>query len=374
MIRAITSKQSAVIKNFNQLLHKAALIIAPLLLGIPLHAQEPHHRMHNSVRLQFVVFGDSLLDAGTYLPVAGTFDGGRFTTNPGPLFIQDVAQHYGDMLKPAFQGGLGHPLRPAGGLDYAQGGSRVKLQPGLDHAAAGTPHADFAEFTTIPVRDQVVSYLASHKRFAPDQIVFINGGANDVFFNLQAAQTAGTAAAQQAAVGAITQSATDLADIVGTVIAHGAKHVALMNLPDLGTTPEGAANADHGQSLTKISQLFNQTLTGALQQKNLINQVILIDIFTIIDDIITNFQQNGFTVSNTGMACNLNAQVEKATRSHLNNPTLFGKSLFCSPATFAAKNADHTFMFADTVHPASHLSSLFAQSVEKQFSANGLGR
>jgi phospholipase/lecithinase/hemolysin len=373
-MRRMASKKSPLRKTFTQLLCKAALIIAPFVADIPLHAQLPDLLPPSSVRLQFVVFGDSLLDAGTYSPVAAIiFGGGRFTTNPGRIFIQDVARHYGDKLTPAFVGGFGIPLLPAGGLDFAQGGSRVKLQPGFGHAAEGTPHADFSQATTIPIRDQVITYLAAHKKFSSDQVVFINGGADDVFINLQAAQSAGTPAAQQAAVEAITQSATDLVDIVGTVLAHGAKHVALMNLPDLGTTPEGAASADHGQSLTEISQLFNQTLIGALQQRNLINQVILIDTFAVIDDIITNFQQNGFTVSNTGTACNLNAQVEKATQLHLNNPTAFGDSLFCSPATFNAKNADQTFMFADTVHPTTHLGSLFAQSVEKQFSANGLG-
>lgn len=45
-----------------------------------------------ATRLEVVVFGDSLADAGTYSPVAeAKFGGGRFTTNPGLNFMQAVA-------------------------------------------------------------------------------------------------------------------------------------------------------------------------------------------------------------------------------------------------------------------------------------------
>src|SRR5882757_6522788 len=145
-----------------------------------------------ATKLEVVVFGDSLLDAGTYSPVAeAKFGGGRFTTNPGLNFTQKVARSFGSELKPAFVGGFGLPLTPAGGQNYAQGGARVTMQPGIDHAAAGTPNADFAEETTIPVKDQVAEFLKAHKRFSPDQLILINGGANDVFFQLAAAQAAG---------------------------------------------------------------------------------------------------------------------------------------------------------------------------------------
>ena len=72
-------------------------LIAVLTFGfMPLHAAL------GDDRLQVVAFGDSLLDAGTYSKFAEkTLGGGRFTTNPGLNFTQDVAQHYGDRLWPA---------------------------------------------------------------------------------------------------------------------------------------------------------------------------------------------------------------------------------------------------------------------------------
>ena len=69
-------------------------------------------------------FGDSLSDAGYYrgfllslgLPQATVDAMGRFTTNPGPTWIELVAQYYG---VPAL------PSNVSGGTNYAQGGARV---------------------------------------------------------------------------------------------------------------------------------------------------------------------------------------------------------------------------------------------------------
>src|SRR6185503_5697681 len=73
------------------------------------------------------VFGDSLSDAGYYrgflaslgLPAAQM---GRFSTNPGPVWAEILGQYY-----------LGAPVTPsnAAGTDYAQGGARVALAPGI---------------------------------------------------------------------------------------------------------------------------------------------------------------------------------------------------------------------------------------------------
>jgi phospholipase/lecithinase/hemolysin len=355
--------------------YKAALIAMLVFNFIPLRASL------GAGRLQVVAFGDSLLDAGTYsLFAKATFGGGRFTTNPGLNFTQDVALHYGDRLTPAFLGGFGLPLFPAGGLDYAQGGSRVTLQPGIGHAPPGTPDADFAEATTVPVADQVNAYLLAHGRFTSDQLVLINGGADDVFFQLDAALAAGfTTAALTAAEVKIAQSATDLATIVATLIANGATQIAVMNLPDIGQTPLGATPppgvppTQWSDLLTQISQGFNATLAVALNQEILGGKVILIDAFSFIDRIVTNYTTYGFSVSNTGpnqgMACNLKAQVGRATQLGLPDPSGFAESLFCSPKTYWTYDADVTFMFADMVHPTTHLNALFAQFVEYKIAA-----
>jgi hypothetical protein len=144
----------------------AALIAAFALVFMPLTAS------FGADRLRVVAFGDSLLDAGTYAPFPkATFNGGRFRTNPGWNFTQEIAQHYGDTLTPAFVGGFGQPLVANGGFDYAQGGSRVTMQPGIDHAPPGTKDADFAAATAIPVKDQLSLYLSADGRFTSNQLV-----------------------------------------------------------------------------------------------------------------------------------------------------------------------------------------------------------
>jgi len=99
-------------------------------------------------------------------------------------------------------------------------------------------------------------------------------------------------------------------------------------------------------------------------------KVILIDAFSFIDRIVTNYTTYGFSVSNTGpnqgMACNLKAQVARANQLGLPDPSGFAESLFCSPKTYWTNDADVTFMFADMVHPTMHLNALFAQFVEQQ--------
>ena len=322
---------------------------------------------------QLIAFGDNLLDTGTYQQFAkANFGGGQSTTNPGKLFVQRVASTYGDVLMPAFQGGFGRPLASSGGFDYAEGGSRVSIQPGVGHDTSGAQNAAYSAQTTIPVSEQLTTYLSANQRFHPNQLVIINGGINDILFNLAAAQQAGTPAALQAAQQAVAQSAIDLVGVVNTVIAKGATHVVLMNVPDLGTTPQGAASADHGKPLTQISQLFNTTLISQLQSKNLLNKIILIDVYNIVDNVVANFQAFGFKVSNTGTACNAQAEIEEATALNLKNPSQFNGSLFCSPATYTTPTAPEDFVFADSNYPSTHLSAIIASSVEQQLESSAL--
>lgn len=375
--RNVTPKTNA---SYRAILSRVAILIAIATSSISLRAAcqlDPTNATPpGGVKLQFIAFGDSLLDTGTYQQFAkANFGGGQFTTNPSKLFVQDLACTYGDVLQPAFQGGFGKPLTPSGGYDYAEGGSRVSMQPGIGNGSkSGDPNSAFSAKTTVPVTEQLNTYLSTNQRFHPNQFILINGGANDVFFNLTMAQQIGTPTALQAAQQAIVQSAIDLAGVVDTVIARGGTRVALMNLPDLGTTPQGFSSADHGQSLTQISQLFNETLIGQLQSKNLLDKIILIDSFSLIDNIVANYLDFGFKVAADGMACNIQAEIEKATALNLTNPAQFNDSLFCSPEFYTTPTAPEDFIFADTVHPTTHLSAIVAKAVEEQVASSGLMR
>ncbi|WP_322062281.1 SGNH/GDSL hydrolase family protein [Paraburkholderia sp. J63] len=297
------------------------------------------------VHLQIVSFGDSLSDVGTYAPIAGAVGGGRFTTNPGQVWTQDVAQYYGDTLSAAYTIGVDHKLSAQGGLGYAEGGSTV-----------ATP-ADQYDFLTdvignieMPVNQQVSSYVSAHGSFNGNQLVLVWAGANDVL-------RAGTPPAANTTV---EQAATTLAQIVAQIVQGGATHVVVVNVPNVGLSPKGLASADGGANLSQLSQLFNTTLNAALQSNGLQGKVIEIDSYTWVTQAIANYQANGFTVSNTAQACDPSKTPDDT-------------SLLCSPATYVAPNADQTYMFADDLHPTTHLHALFAQFVEQQIAQSGLG-
>jgi len=69
---------------------------------------------------QVVSFGDSLSDVGTYA-YARQFGGGAYTTNPGAISVQVIAEHYGSRLKPALTGDPNYATRanlsPNGNMD-----------------------------------------------------------------------------------------------------------------------------------------------------------------------------------------------------------------------------------------------------------------
>ncbi|WP_458765462.1 SGNH/GDSL hydrolase family protein [Cupriavidus basilensis] len=297
------------------------------------------------IALQVVSFGDSLSDVGTFAPIASAVGGGRFTTNPGQVWTQDVAQYYGDTLSAAFTIGITHQLSAQGGLGYAEGGATVATPANLNDFLT-----DVIGNVEMPVNQQVSSYLSAHNSFNANQLVLVWAGSNDVL----------RAGALPAAAQTVQTAATTLAQIVGQIIQNGATHVVVVNVPNVGLSPEGIASTDGGANLTQLSQIFNNSLNSALQAAGLQGKVIQIDSYTWENQIIANFQANGFVVSNTSAAC------DPAKTPH-------DTALLCSPATYVTANADQTYMFADNLHPTTRLHTLFAQFVEQQIAKSGLG-
>jgi phospholipase/lecithinase/hemolysin len=349
------------------------------------------------VNMQVVSFGTSLSDAGTYSAViAQQFGGGRFTTNPGQVWTQNVATYYGDTLTPAVLGGFGRPLAAAGGLDFAQGGALVSTAQGIGWA----PNNLAA--TTTPIATQVSNYLSAKGSFNSNQLVLVEGGANDILQSLNALLVAvqtdiGGGMTPQNAIlkevgTTLGPAAQGLVTQVATIVAKGATHVVFINVPDIGQTPLGVqAGAQNGaaaqQLISGIVQTFNGVVAAGLQAAHLpTGTVISIDAFTWLDQLIATYQANGFSVSNTNTACNLATMQASATSYAQQNPSVllpgqtaaqFGaalaSSLFCSPQTLTAPGADQTYIFADLVHPTTRTHVLFAQYVESQIARAGIG-
>ncbi len=336
---------------------------------------------------QIVSFGDSLSDVGTYAPAAASFGGGRFTTNPGEVWTQVLARSYGDCLTAAYTGGFGTPLiANPGGFGYGQGGARVERPIPFSgnttlYAFSSDPNSLISPLQALrntqaniasaepgsgvgmglsgtSITSQIRCYLDHHHQFNASQLVLMNGGGNDILANASAAAIGDIPFPE--AIKAIQTAAIQYAGLIQTVYENGAQNLITTNIPDLGHTPIGATDLETSTVLTELSILFNTTFMQSLEASlPAEHTVITIDAFAFINQMLQTYQEHGFSVSNTSIACKLGLL-----------PECYQSALFCSPALYVEPNADQTYMFADSVHPSSHLHALFAEHVKEQFEAS----
>ena len=213
--------------------------------------------------MQVVSFGDSLSDVGTYA-YARQFGGGTYTTNPGAISVQVIAEHYGSDLTPALTGGFGQPsvVHPEG-FGYAQGGARVAGPPN-----PGDATGDTGELQT-PLTSQVAAYLQSHTSFTGQQLVLVQGGANDVqdAYSAWAGMVANggdPGASLQAVLPSLRQAAQQFAGLVHNVRQHGATHIVVQNVPDISKAPIASLLEQQlpgsAKVLRRLAQVFNTAL------------------------------------------------------------------------------------------------------------------
>ena len=268
-----------------------------------------------------IVFGDSLMDAGSYKPVVppGT---GLFTTNPGPIWVTPFGQNFGFAVTPANQGGT----------DYAYGGARVTQLPGFQPIA---PTA-----AAVPIATQVSNFLAKGPA-DPNALYAIDGGANDIFTQLTALQ-AGTIT-QAEAQAAVTQAAVELAAQIVRLNVAGAQYIIVWSMPDIGKSPYGLSLGPAGSAqLTAISALYNTTMFAALNAAG--TPTIRFNAFQLLNEVAAAPAAYGFA-NVTTPACGATP------------------SLVCTPANFVDPSAAHTFLFADGVHPTTAGHALIAQAI-----------
>ncbi len=315
---------------------------------------------------QVIVFGDSLSDNGNLsqvIPPAGLTPPLRFTTNPGTVAIENVAN------------ALGAPISPSlsGGTDFAWGGAGVLTN------SPGTPAA-------VPtLTAQVNAYLASGSTVNSNALYAIWGGANDIFYHataagagalaqqLIAANTVGlppavaqqvaaqisaqvlagagvsafeTAAQVQANVAAAAQQEIKL---IGQLQGAGVKNILVFNLPNIGSTPQATAQgASAAASLTGLSQLYNGQLNAGLGQLG--NGIIPINAYSMLTEVLATPQAYGFTNATTP-ACGAGASSVRC------GPQGSGLPYTYAPGT------DQTYVFADGVHPTTAAHAVLGQYV-----------
>ncbi|MFM0139849.1 SGNH/GDSL hydrolase family protein [Caballeronia grimmiae] len=309
--------------------------------------------------LQVVSFGDSLSDVGTYA-YARQFGGGTYSTNPGAIAVQVIANHYGSALTPALTGGFGQPsvVHPDG-LGYAQGGARVAGPPN-----PGDATGDTGELQT-PLTSQVAAYLQSHTRFTGQQLVLMQGGANDVQDAYSAWATMVSnggepGASFKAVLPSLRQTAQQFAGMVHNVQHHGATHIVVQNVPDVSKAPIASLLDQQlpgsSEVLRRLAQVFNSALNDALPSSP---AILRIDAFTFIDEVSGHYRQLGFRFDGsigTNVAC---APAEVPPVYQADDTS----ALFCSRSTYVSPDADKIYMFADAYHPTTHLQRLIADYV-----------
>ena len=184
-------------------------------------------------------FGDSLTDAGNdyaasggLVPTSLIYSDGRFSN--GRTWVQDLAKTLGlPAVKPSLNGGT----------DFAYGGAETGQDPLHTVLPIDLP-AQLAEFVAQ------VSHSSAHALYA------LSIGANDVLDAIPDYASNPSAAESDVQTAVNNETA-----FVAGLALDGAKTFLIMNVPDLGKTPEEAGNAT---TATYLSNLYDQELASAL--------------------------------------------------------------------------------------------------------------
>lgn len=255
------------------------LVAALALASMPALAQTP---ATGSVFSQTFFFGDSLTDSGFYRPYLIESAGpgaalvGRFTTNPGQVWSEYLADYYGTDASPAW-GLTSSGVVADDGTNYAIGGARVGVDEGAE----------------LSLDTQVDAYLASTGGSAdPDALYSVWGGANDLF------AAAADPAQAQTIVGEAVAAEIGL---VSGLQAAGARYVLVANIPDLGITPAFIEQGPAAQAqATALTTAYNDALFQGLAGSGL--RVIPLDTFHLLQEISAAPTVYGFS-SATAVAC-----------------------------------------------------------------------
>lgn len=319
---------------------------------------------------KLVSFGDSLSDVGSYKTAGiAALGGGKYTVNgpEGLVWVEQLASKLGLAAPCAAETGLeasgvfrdfAGPVTPHPNCTaYGQGGSRVTNPIGPWNKALLASPDPSQQFSgqlgqlTVPVTTQIVNHLAANGgRFSGKELVTVLAGANDVFVNADAVANATSPEDAQAkgaaAVAAMAQAGVELATLIKTqIVAKGATHVVVLNLPNISNIPASVAAGPIAQALTDaMTQAFNAQLKNGLGTDAAVLQV---DLYTQNTDQVANPAKYGLT-NVTTPACN---------NQFPNAPGFLAPSLVCTTATTIAGDVSH-FLFADDVHPTPYGHSL----------------
>ena len=232
-------------------------------------------------------FGESLSDAGNaYIATGGTLPpappyalvNGHGVFSNGPVWVQDLASDLG----------LG-PLLPslAGGTDFAIGGAST----GAFGSYAGSP-GDLLPASGNPT-SQLGMFTAAVSKPAANALYTLSIGSNDLRTILT--QDAGNPAQ---AMSDATAVIGNIATFINDLAKGGARNFDVLNVPDLGLTPEaraqGAAIAAQASAFTaEFDASLQGALAGLAQSGGL--DLHLIDSYAVVDAAVADPARFGLT-------------------------------------------------------------------------------
>jgi outer membrane lipase/esterase len=269
------------------------------------------------------VFGDSFVDTGNYRSLgseAGVLVKGRFGTNPDPMWVEWVAL------------ALGLEVRPSafGGTNYAEGFAMVTLP------APPTPGLETLKLSCKPVKKQVEDFVAK-QQFRATDLVVLNGGGNDVLASVIGGS--GLVSLQTAA--------TALSETLALIQKAGGQRVAVLETPDLGTTPiAGSGEGDDQNPVSLAVQSFNEEVGKAFYQAG--QTPFIVPSFDFTRELFRSAQKFGFAET-------------KATAY----PNA-GLGAFLFDRSQQLSQAHETYLFADMIHLSGKGHRLYGEYAIKQ--------
>lgn len=277
---------------------------------------------------KIVVFGDSLSDNGNLyeymkhqLPLSPPYYQGRFTN--GPVWIEHLTKHYFPIDSNAHL------------LDYAFGGAGIRAEDDDDDE----------EEALLSLDREIDSYLLAHHDKADASSLYVVWmGSNNYLAIPEEIDTT-----VQDVIKGIRVSLLRLVD-------KGAKHILVLNLPDLGKTP-AAVDFDAVDLLTTVSLRHNDILgeqVEDLKKQYPSVQWLLVDVGEIFSRAVNYPESYGF--NNVKDTCYEAATLSASPQSVL--------KMVASVKQHTSTDVCEGYLFFDPVHPSGRAHRWLAQETE----------
>ena len=296
-------------------------------------------------------FGDSLSDAGN-LSIATTAMGATQPVSP-PYFQEQYGSISGNIFSngPTWAQnlsialGLG-TLKPSliGGTDFAYGGAETGTTP---------QNAGDLQIQAISLPAQVTQFHAAVPNPSATALYTLSIGSNDLLDIL--ANPALTTPQQTTDV---NDAVANEISFVNQLVSDGAKNLLVLDVPDLGKTPDvtqGLADGSNMPSaalIAEASQLASEYNTALTTQLATIPgiDVHVIDAYQLIDNAVADPAAFGLT--------------------NVTSPVWSGNATSSSSGTLAATSvtAQNQFLFWDHLHPTETGHQAIAETAEEQLS------